>query len=316
MAQETEDVKKQIDELQEKIEKLQGELNAIGESPYLQSSVKRISYEIVIDRDEVLQKEFGQKINEQHGTMFEVKTQAKRLALLLGLDADGIRIMVNEAIQNILEHGAGRFVVVRFELMNDGQNPCLISSFKHDMPTGEIYTLSDINQNALKGDVTSEYFDFESARGRGEFLMKELTDERRIINGIEVNPDGQKVRYFKRVLINYANPAGPKARVTFGELKKEIDRLDYEDVICYFHVHHLGGEPDAVTIATTRAYAGKVRDIMGEAGFKMIEEEPYYRTLFATYAPKEKVDKEVLLSLFARVRQIVNEEVDESGTPA
>lgn len=310
MAQETDDLKQQIDELQSKIEALQGEINAIGDSPYLQSSVKRISYEIVIDREEVLNREFGQRIDERHGTMFEVKTQAKRLALLLGLDADGIRIMVNEAIQNILEHGSGRFVTVRLELMNEGQNPCLVSSFKHDMPTGEIYTLSDINQNAMKGDVTSEYFDFESSRGRGEFLMKELTDERRIINGIDVNPDGQKVRYFKRVLINYKNPTGPRARVTFGELKQEIDRLDYEDVVCYFHVHHLGGEPDAVTIATTRAYAGKVQQIMQEAGFAMTEEEPYYRTLFATYTPEKKVHKDVLLSLFAKVRQIVNEEID------
>tara|TARA_B100001939_G_scaffold253115_1_gene220071 strand:- start:39105 stop:40172 length:1068 start_codon:yes stop_codon:yes gene_type:complete len=307
-----EELQNRLEELEQQNKRLQDELNYVKESPFLQSSIKRLVYEALIDREEVLTRELGKRINERHGTMYEIKTQAKRLSELLGMDADSVRIMVTEAVQNILEHGSGKYVTVRLEIKNDSVNPCLVSSFKHELPSGQVYTMSDINKNAMKGDVTSEHFDFESSRGRGEYIMKELTDERRIINGIEVNPDGKKVRYFKRILINYAKAEGPRARVTFEELKREIDRLDYEDVICCFHVHHIGGLPDSVTIATTKAYSQRVADIMKNNGFRLQEEENYYRTSFATYVPQEQMDKEQLLSLFARVRSIVDEEIDST----
>jgi len=217
---------------------------------------------VVLDRDEIISNEIGMGINEKHGTMYEVKTQAKRFAQFLGLDADMVRLMVTEAMQNILEHGFGKYVTIRLEIKNDSVNPYIISSFKHEMPIGHKYTMSDINANALKGDVTSEHFDFESARGRGEFIMKQLTNERRIINGIEINRDGRKVHYFKRILINYKNPGGPRERITYEEIKNEIDRLDYEDVVCCFHVDHSADRPDTVTIATQKSHAERVAQIM------------------------------------------------------
>lgn len=307
-----EDLEKRINKLEEENSLLHQELNFVRESPFLQTSIKNLIYEAIIDRAEVMTKEMGRRINEKHGTMYEVKTQAKRLAMLLGIDPDMVRIMVTEAVQNILEHGEGTYVTVRLEICNDGENPYLISSFKHDLPPGQRYTLSDINQNALKGDVSSEYFDFESSRGRGEFIMKQLTDERRIINGIELNQNGEKVHYFKRTLINYRNPAGPRAKINFREIKEEIDRLDYEDVVCCFHVHHDTARPDMVTVATTKAHSEKVKDVMASKSFKLTEQEPYYRTVFATYVPDHPLDKDELLSLFSKVRHIVYQEIEET----
>ncbi len=307
---ETKELESQIEILTREVHELQEEINFIRESPYLQSSIKQMVYEVNIDREEVVAREFGHKINEKHGTMYEVKNQAKRMSHLLGLDGDLIRMMVTEAVQNILEHGTGKYVHVRLEINNDDLNPSLICTFKHDMQPGQTYTLSDINQNAAKGDITSDQFDFESDRGRGEYIMKQLTDERRIINGTEINKDGRKVHYFKRMLINYKYPGGPRNKVNFEDIKAEIDRLDYDDVVCCFHVHHRHDFPDAVTIATTRVQMEKVARIMVENGFRVIEQEPYYRTVFATFEPTNPVDKEALLKLFARVRQVAYEETE------
>ncbi|MCS7205113.1 MAG: ATP-binding protein [Leptospiraceae bacterium] len=306
-----------IEELQEQIKKLQREkqelieeLNYIKESPYLQKSISHLSYKAIIDREEVMQNEMGKRINEKYGTMYEIKTQAYRLAHLVGIDPISVRIMVTEAIQNAIEHGYGKYVIVKIDIYNDVINPYISCSFKHEMPEGKTYTLKDIEENALKGDVTSEYFDFESSRGRGEFLMKELTDERRIINGIEINPDGRKVRYFNRILIKYKDPSGPREKVTFSEIKKEIDRLDIDDVVCYFHIHHVGAEPIAVTIATLKSNAQKVAELMREKGYQIIEEEPYYRTVFVTYKKEQKIDRDELLALFQKIRYIVQQEIN------
>ena len=266
------ELESQIKKLQEEIHALRDETDFLSRSPYIQSSIQSLSYEIILDRVEIAEKELGKRIDEKQGTMYEVKTQAKRFAQFLGLDSDMVRLMVTEALQNILEHGYGKFASVRMEINNDSFNPCLISTFKHEMQPGEKYTLNDINKNALKGDVSSEAFDFESSRGRGEFIMKQLTDERRIMNGIEINQDGKKVHYFKRILINYKNPAGARERISFGEIKDEIDRLDYEDVVCCFHVDHTADRPDRVTIATLKSQSRRVMELMSQHHFKMVEQ--------------------------------------------
>ncbi len=315
MSHSPEDLEKQVEDLRFQLKEVREELDAIKESPYLQTSVRTLRYEVVLDRTEVMSRELGQKINEKHGSMYEVKNQARRLSHLLGLDADMVRVMVTEALQNIIEHGYGRYCTVLLELRNDAVNPCLVSTFKHELPPGERYTLDQINSNARKGDVTSEHFDFESSRGRGEFIMKQLTDERRIINGLEVNPDGRKVNYFKRILINYKNPGGARERVSFQEIKDEIDRLDYEDIVCCFHVDHRVDRPDSVTIAASKGHLPKVLSIMNQHGFRIVEQEPYYRTVFATFVADHAADRDELIHLFARVRQVVYQEVDGSKGP-
>lgn len=307
------DVEGQVEKLKLEVQDLRDELNAVRQSPYLQNSVRSMAYKVVLDRDEVVNREFGQRINEKLGTMFEIKNQAKRFAHLLGLDADMIRLMVTEALQNIIEHGHGRYATVRFEIHNDHINPYLISSFKHEIAPGERYTMKDINFNALKADVTSEYFDIESARGRGEFIMKQLTNERRVINGIEMDHDGRKIHYFKRILINYKNPAGARERVNFGEIKAEIDRLDYEDVVCCFHVDYKIDRPNLVTIACVKNNLPKVSALLERHGYQMIEKENYFRTVFATFGVPEGAKYEDLVGMFGQVRQIVYEEHERTA---
>lgn len=306
------ELEQQVIQLKLHIKELQDELNYTAQSPYLQNSVHNLTYSIVLNRNEVMNNEFGRRINEKQGTMYEIKSQAKRMAELLGLDGDTTRIMVTEALQNILEHGYGDFVSIRLEADNRGVNPSLVCSFKQTMQPGTKYTLNDINTNALKGDITSEHFDFESSRGRGEFIMKELTDERRIINGIEIGNNGEKSYYFKRIMINYRYPDRPRDGMSFRELKEEIDRLSVDDVICCFHISRVPNGPDCVTLAVNKNSIAKVLAIMEQEGFEMKIREDYFRTAFATFALPEAIDREKLTGLFAKVRQVVEREAESS----
>ncbi len=310
-----------IEKLESEIQDLRDELHAVRQSPFMQSTVASMVYEVVIDREEIVKKELGQRINEKLGTMFEIKNQAKRFAHLLGLDPDMVRLMATEALQNIIEHGYGKYATVRFEMRNDVVNPCLISTFKHEIAPGERYTMKDINFNALKADIESPHFDFESSRGRGEFIMKQLTNERRIINGIEMDQDGRKIHYFKRILINYKNPAGPRQRVTFREIKDEIDRLDYEDVVCCFHVDYKLDKPDMVTIACVKDNLPRLTELLTHHGFEFLEQEGYFRTAFCTFRVPRDTSYEELLGMFSQVRSIVYREQEgaengESGQAA
>ncbi|MCE9499049.1 MAG: ATP-binding protein, partial [Leptospira sp.] len=187
---------------------------AVAKSPYLPQTIASLHFKVVLKREEIIKHEFGTRINEKQGSLYDIKNQIKKYAPILGLDPDSVRISVTEAIQNIIEHGYGPYSDIELEINNTVLNPYFKMSFRHEMKPGVKYTLSQIDENAKKGDITSEYFDFEDPRGRGEFLMKELADERRIINGVEVTPDGRKVHYFQRVLINYKDPKGPRAETS------------------------------------------------------------------------------------------------------
>jgi hypothetical protein len=311
MDQEIKQLTEEVAELRIKLEEALRESGNVKDSPYIQASVRSLVYEVNLDREKIMADEFGQKINERLGTMTEIKNQARRLADLIGLDSDMIRILVTEAVQNIIEHGHGKTVTVRLEVDNNEINPSLTCSFKNLLPPGEVYTLKDINQNALKGDLTSGYFDFEDPRGRGEFIIRQLTDERRIINGIEIDREGNKVNYFKRILINYKNPQGERNRLGFHEMKHEIDRLDYEDVVCLFHISHLPERHEIITVAATQANSDKVNQIMSESGYQLINKDKYYRTVFLSYDVNHEYDKDELLDLFKRVRKVVYQEYDQ-----
>ncbi|HNL01635.1 MAG: ATP-binding protein [Leptospirales bacterium] len=292
-------------DLEKEVKALRAEIAAFGESPYLKSSIKNLVYEAVIDRTEVERNELGKRINEKHGTMYEIKEQARRMAILLGLDADNIRLLVTEAVQNILEHGSGRWVQVRLDARNEGENPALVCAFKHEIPDSEKYTLQDAEANALKGDVTSEFFDFESPRGRGEFIMKQLTDERRIINGVEINRDGKKVHYFKRILINYRNPEGVRDQLSFQEIKDQIDRLGYQDVVCCFLIQHSFDKPDLFTVACSRDREKQVVQVMTHHSCSLVEQEAYFSNVFATFAPERPLTSAELQIVFDEVKSIV-----------
>jgi hypothetical protein len=55
----------------------------------------------------------------------------------------------------------------------------------------EFYSIKQANFNADEGNAN-----FESSRGRGEFMMREIMDERKFINGVQKRPDGEKTYFF------------------------------------------------------------------------------------------------------------------------
>ncbi|MBE7413499.1 MAG: ATP-binding protein [Leptospiraceae bacterium] len=306
----TDELLKKISKLEFENKNLKDELNAVAKSPYLPNTIADLYFKIILRREEILKHEIGAGINEKEGSLYDIKNQIKKYAPIIGLDPDSVRIAVTEAIQNIVEHGYGTFAEIELEINNKIHNPYLKMTFKHEMELGAKYTLSQIDENAKKGDITSEHFDFESSRGRGEFLMRELADERRVVNGVEIAPDGRKIHYFKRVLINYKDPKGTRAETSFDEIRTEIDRLDYEDVVCYFHIDHKQNKLNTITIVTHKNKEEKVRQIMEEAGFALSHKDTYYRTLFSSFVPtRDQTDKE-LEDLFAKVKRSVSAEYD------
>ena len=118
--------------LEKELKSLRDEANAFIESPYLAKSIRSLVYEVWLDRKAVAENELGRRINEKHGTMYEIKQQARKMAHLAGIDPDNVRLMVTEAVQNILEHGSGSAVQVHLEVRNDA-NPCMICQFKHEL---------------------------------------------------------------------------------------------------------------------------------------------------------------------------------------
>lgn len=305
-----EELKKKLSKLEYDNKILQDELLAVEKSPYLPKTLARLHYSVTLRRDEILKNEFGASINEKQGSLYEIKNQLRKYAPLIGLDPDIARITVTEAIQNIIEHGHGSYAHIEMEINNLATNPYMKMSFKHEMKPGQQYTLTQIEENAKKGDINSEYFDFEDARGRGEFLMKELTDERQIINGVELDDNGEKIHYFKRILINYRDPKGPRMETSFDEIREEIDRLDTDDVVCYFHTDHKQARLNSITVITNKSEDHRVRKIMEEAGFSLSHRDTYSRTLFSPYKPLKDVTREEIEHLFVKIRKLVQAEVE------
>lgn len=294
-------------DVEKELKSLKDEVNAFVDSPYLKESILSLSYESWIDREAVARNELGKRINEKHGTMFEIKEQARKMAHLAGLDPDNVRLMVTEAVQNILEHGSGQRVQVRLEVQNDAPNPYLMCQFKHQIEPQNRYTLPDVEENVLRGDITSEFFDFESQRGRGEFIMKQLTDERRIINGIEISRDGHKTHYFKRILINYRDPSGPRLPLSLTEIKEQIDRLGFHEPVCCFLIQHAVGAPDVFTVALPKEKEKAVHSIMEAHGFSTVDSEPYFSSVFLTYSPSGNLTTEEARIVFEDARKVVYE---------
>jgi|JI10StandDraft_1071094.scaffolds.fasta_scaffold122065_4 anti-sigma regulatory factor (Ser/Thr protein kinase) len=304
-----EDLKKKLSKLEFENTNLKDELLAVQNSLYLQHTIAKLNYSVVLNREEIKAKELTAGINEKQGSLFEIKNQIRKYAPILGLDPDGIRIIVTEAIQNIIEHGYGPYAEVALELNNLAPNPYFKISFKHEMEPGKAYTLAQIEENAKKGDITSEAFDWENPRGRGEFMMKEIADERQIINGVEYDETGRKIHYFKRILINYKNPKGERVETSFDEIREEIDRLDKDEVVCYFHIDHKKSELDSFTVITSSETDNSVKQIMDEAGFQLTHKDNYSKTSFCTYKPNRVVSIEEIKQLFASIRKTVTAEM-------
>jgi anti-sigma regulatory factor (Ser/Thr protein kinase) len=305
-----------VDELKAYIKKLEyentslrDEVQAVEKSPFLPQTVAKLVYRVVLRREDIVKNELKSNVNEKQGSLFEIKNQIRKYAPILGLDPDSIRIIVTEAIQNIIEHGHGNYAEIELEINNACLNPYFKTSFKHGMPEGKKYTLTQIEENAKKGDITSEAFDFENPRGRGEFLMKELSDERQIINGVDIDENGNKIHYFKRILINYKDSNGARVETSFDEIRDELDRLDGDEVVCYFHIDHKMSKLSSITVITNKSKEVSVRALMEEAGFTLSHKDTYSRTVFSSFTPTRSMTEEEINKLFVAVKKVVNAEV-------
>jgi anti-sigma regulatory factor (Ser/Thr protein kinase) len=288
---------------------LRDEVDAVEKSLFLPQTLAKLQYKVVLRREDILKNELRSRVNEKHGSLFEIKNQIRKYAPILGLDPDSIRITVTEAIQNIIEHGHGNYAEVELELNNTVQNPYFKTTFKHQMPEGKKYTLSQIEANAEKGDITSPAFDFENPRGRGEFLMKELSDERQVINGVDLDEDGNKIHYFKRILINYKDPEGPRVETSFDEIREELDRLDGEEVVCYFHLDHKMNKLNTVTVITNKGREASVRALMENSDFTLSHKDTYSRTIFLSFVPNRSFSEVEINEIFGQVRKVVSAEI-------
>lgn len=304
-----EDLRKYAKKLQHENEVLKDEVKAVEKSLFLPQTLAKLHYKVVLRREDIVKNELYSRIDEKRGSLFEIKNQIRKYAPILGLDPDSVRIIATEAIQNIIEHGYGNYAEVELEIDNTVHNPYFKMSFKHQMPPGQKYTLSQIEENAQKGDITSPAFDFENPRGRGEFLMKELSDERQIINGVDVDEEGNKIHYFKRILINYKNPQGPRVETSFDEIREELDRLDGEEVVCYFHLDHKMNKLNTITIITNKSREHGVRNLMEDKGFSLSHKDTYSRTSFLSFIPNRAFSEDEINEIFTQVKKIVAAEV-------
>lgn len=304
-----EELRKFAKKLQYENELLKDEVKAVEKSLFLPQTLAKLQYKVILRREDIVKNELHSRIDEKKGSLFEIKNQIKKYAPILGLDPDSIRIIATEAIQNIIEHGYGNYAEVELEIDNTVHNPYFKMSFKHQMPPGQKYTLSQIEQNAQKGDITSPEFDFENPRGRGEFLMKELSDERQIINGVDVDEEGNKIHYFKRILINYKDPKGPRVETSFDEIREELDRLDGEEVVCYFHLDHKMNKLNTITIITNKNREIGVRHLMEDREFTLSHKDTYSRTSFLSFTPNREFSETEINELFTQVKKVVAAEV-------
>jgi anti-sigma regulatory factor (Ser/Thr protein kinase) len=303
---------KKIQELEKEIRSLKERLSSVANSPYLKNSLERMQVQITLKREQIIKDEFGKKIQEYQGSLYEIKDLIRRYAPLVGVDADSARIAATEALQNIIEHGDGPYAEFLLEIVKNCENPFMKMSFKHEIAPGKKYTLADINKNALKGDITSDSFDFESARGRGEFIMRQLTDERRILNGVEILPNGRKIHYFQRVLINYQDPKGSRAETSFDEIREEIQRLGMDEMVCYFHLDHKRSELRTLTIVIPKQREEIVKKMLSEAGFELNHKDTYYKYLFLSFLPLPDRKIPNLDQLFQKIRKKVESEAETS----
>lgn len=254
-----EEKKKSLQELNH----LKQHLSAVKDSPFLPESINQLSFNGTINRKWVLSNEYGHRIDEKHGTAFIFKERAKEFAEIIGLDADSIRLALTEAIQNLFEHGHGDQAQVEIRIDNiDRDDAFLEMSFKHHIPENKFYSLKDANRNADEGIV-----DFENSRGRGEFMMRELMDERRFINGTELDIDGKRVHFFKRILRKYKNPGKRKSiPALLPEFKIFLERLEKYQITVFMNIDYTRDTRQLV-VAANEKDSDRITSVFKENGY-------------------------------------------------
>lgn len=247
------------------------------ESPYLSKSARELNFTGIINRNFVVENEFQNRINELHGTMFYFKERTKELATISGLDADEMRMAFGEGIQNILEHGKSDTVEIEISVKNlNTENVFMEMNFKHYMPEKDFYSLKDADINADNG-IT----DFESSRGRGEFLMREIMDERKFINGVQKKPDGEKLYFFKRSMRKYLNPKPKKVfKKLSDDFKNYIDSLQNYSTALFVRMDYFSGKKEIV-ISEETARSNDVIKVMKDHNYHFNGSDSYRNIVFS-----------------------------------
>ncbi len=278
-------INKIIKILKSQSEKVINDINDLefyNESPYLKKSSRTISFSVTIDRHYIEKHEFGKKINEKHGTMYFFKERTKELANIAGLDGDEMRMAFGEGIQNILEHGKGKYVDVKITVNNINTSDVYLEmSFKHTMPTMQFYSINSANQSADTGILN-----MESPRGRGEFLMREIMDERKFLNGMHTGRDGHKEYFFQRIMRKYKHPKKKSNTKTLtNEFKQYIENLnDYHSAL-FVRMDYFNNTKELV-ISQETGNLESVKNIMKKNGYSLNGSDIFRDKVFSLWITK------------------------------
>jgi len=256
---------------EERYIKIINSLESHKRSPFLKKTVKKIEFKSVLLREAIVNAEIGRGIDETMGSMYYFKEKAREMAHFAGLDSGEVRSAFTEGIQNIIEHGHGDEVEITI-LVNDvlNDNSYLEMSFKHKMDTKKFYTLKDANISADNA-VT----DLESARGRGEFMMREIMDERKFINGFEKLDDGTSYYFFKRIMRKYKKPR-PKSKTEklSAEFKRYIDSLQDYSSAMFVRMDYFSNKKEVV-LSENRGTVDKIQNVMDRYNYRFIGSDRY-----------------------------------------
>jgi hypothetical protein len=260
---------------------------AYKESPFLKNSSEKLSIAARINREYIIRHEIGQRINEVHGTMFYFKERTKELAHIAGLDPSEIRLAFGEGIQNVLEHGKSKSVEIRISVHNiNTEDVFLEMSFKHYMPTKAFYSIQSANRNADEG-----ISNIESSRGRGEFLMREIMDERKFLNGVYKHANGDKEYFFQRIMKKYKFPkTKQRTHKLTHEFKNYIDTLTDYDSALFVRMDYFEKKKELVLSENSGSLA-YLNQVMDKYGYVLTGTDNYRSTNF-TFWENELTERE------------------------
>lgn len=270
-------------------------------SAFLSQTTKEVRFRTIANRDSINQLEPGQGAR---GALFYFKEKAREFAIIAGLDPDEMRMAFTEGIQNIVEHGQGKDVEIEIAVENIGTEDLYFEmSFKHYMSTKEFYSLNDANKSADTG-----MFDFESPRGRGEFLMREIMDERKFLNGVEKKDDGSRNFFFKRLMRKYKNPK-PKPLVARldDDFKKYINSLQDFKSAMFVRMNYFEKKTEIV-ISEAHSSADTFRDVMSRFGYSFKGVDTYRNNAYSfweTDLDPEKA-KGPFLSILGEIEKLLS----------
>lgn len=278
----------------------QKEINAIKDSPYLPDSIESLTFTGRVNRQKVFENEYQSRINEKHGTSYIFKETACDLAEISGIESDTIRLAVTEALQNLFEHGNGKTAEIELKIDNLNKDDAFMEmSFKHQIPHNKFYSLKEANEKA-----DAALSDFDNDRGRGEFMMRELVDERRFINGSEINERNQRSYYFKRILKKFKNKDHkPKAQKILPEFRNFIDQLEKYQITVFLRIDY-NTEKKSFVIASNAEDLRTITTLMKEKDYAYIRKSNYKNYIFSFWQVPDNITQRSMNEIIKEIESI------------